>query len=153
MTASVLEIRDTTAEVAFDVYQQIPEFDDSLVVTRDEFVRRLTRPASLALVALLDGRPVGFKLGYDRYSDGSWYSWLGGTLPDHRKQGVAEALLQRQEKWVCDEGFQRLYVKTRNRFAAMRALLAGSGYQVVAVESPEGDAELLDLRILMVKRL
>ena len=153
MNTSVLEVRETTAEVAFELYQGIPEFDDRSVVTRDEFTRRLARPASLALVALLEGRPAGFKLGYDRYSDGSWYSWLGGTLPDFRKQGIAEALMQRQEKWVRDAGFQRLYVKTRNRFAAMRALLASSGYQVVGVESPEGDADLLDVRIMMVKRL
>ena len=95
---------------------------------------------------------LGFKAGYDRYRDGSWYSWLGGVVPKVRGRDVAQSLLQAQELWVVSQGFNRIVVKTRNKFVGMRILLARNQYQIVGVETVEG--ELADEnRLLHVKWL
>ena len=49
----------------------------------------MKRPVDvLALIAHLEGNPVGYKIGYyDK--PGLYYSWSGGVLKDYRGQGVA----------------------------------------------------------------
>lgn len=146
-------IHEGSVEEAYAVYLAIPEFALAQRVTRDEFDTRLADQSRLVLLARCDDAPVAFKAGYDRYRDGSWYSWLGGVLPTYRGLRLAQRLIQTQEAWVRDHGYRRLFVKTRNRFHAMRALLARSGYLVVSVEAPADGTELADLRLMMVKEL
>lgn len=148
-----VEVAEGSIEEAVSVYRQIPEFQNELVIDAAEMERRLGRRSPLILIGHVDGRCVGFKLGYDRYQDGSWYSWLGGVLPSYRKQGVAEAMLLQQESWVAAHGFAKLYVKSRNRFGAMRAMLAAHGYMVIALDVPELDTSLADSRLVYVKEL
>src|SRR5215212_4475809 len=45
----------------------------------------------LALIAHLEGNPVGYKVGY-RERPGQYYSWTGGVLPDYRGQGLARQM-------------------------------------------------------------
>ena len=101
-------------------------------------------------LAEIDGELAGFKAGYDRYQDGSYYSWLGGVVPNFRRFGVAQALLDAQEAWVSEQGYQGIYVKTRNKFVGMRMFLAKNGYDVIGVEKPVGEA-VEDTRILHYK--
>jgi GNAT superfamily N-acetyltransferase len=144
-------VREGTVEEAFEVYRGIPEFG---AADDDRGLRaRLETSSALVLIGEVESRPVAFKAGYDRYRDGSWYSWLGGVLPEHRKLGIAAALLARQEAWVAEHGYRRIHVKTRNRFVGMRVMLARSGYQIVAVEAPAADTPLADLRLVFVKDL
>jgi len=144
-------IREGTLDEAFALYRRVPEFQSG--DDRAEWDRRLAGPAALVLIAERDGHPVGFKVGYDRYRDGSWYSWLGAVEPGARGLGVARALLERQETWVRARGFRRIYVKTRNRYVAMRVLLARAGYAVVTVDAPSADTSVDDLRLLLLKDL
>ena len=46
---------------------------------------------------------VGFKLGYAVTSK-RYYSWLGGVHPDHRRRGIALALMTRQHEWIASRG-------------------------------------------------
>jgi GNAT superfamily N-acetyltransferase len=137
---------------AYEAYRQIPEFAGG-DYDRAEFERRLGDRSALVLIAFDDVTPIGFKVGYDRYHDGSWYSWLGGVAADQRRHGVAAALLERQEQWVRDAGYSRIVVKTRNRFVGMRVLLARAGYMSVAVEAPEANTAIEELRLIHVKAL
>ena len=146
-----LTIDPSDAEEAFALAEQIPEFDageGALDIV--EFRRRLSGRSALVLVARLDGVAAGFKAGYDRYGDGSWYSWMGGVLPEARNAGVALALLEAQEKWANAAGFERIYVKTRNRHRAMLRLLVGQGYDILQVDARDQVAES---RLLLCKRL
>jgi len=158
---SVWRIREGTIDQAYAVYDRIPELEAG-AIDRSEFTRRLGKPSALVLIGertrsngVTAGEEdlIGFKAGYDRYQDGSWYSWLGGVVPSGRGSGLASALLRYQETWVRDAGYRRIYVKTRNRFVAMRLLLTRAGYQVVAVEASDVDTSLDDLGLLMVKAL
>lgn len=110
--------------------------------------RRLAGASALVLIATLEGRPVGFKAGYDRFQDGSWYSWMGGVLEPWRGQGIAQRLLEAQEAWVARQGYRRLYVKTRNQHKRMIAFLAMNDYDVLRLEEKSA-AE--DSRILFGK--
>jgi GNAT superfamily N-acetyltransferase len=148
-----LVIHQGSVADAFAVYEAIPEFAPTNRITRDEFATRLADQSRLVLLARCDDVPVAFKAGYDRYRDGSWYSWLGGVLPSHRGLRLAQRLIETQESWVREHGYRRLFVKTRNRFHAMRALLARSGYLIVSVEAPDDGADLADLRLMLVKEL
>ncbi len=117
---------------------------------RQVYQRRLSGDSALVLLATADGEPVGFKAGYDRYRDGSWYSWMGGVLEPWRGQGVAQLLLQAQEKWVAEQGYATLYVKTRNRHKRMMAFLAINDYDIIRVEEK---SSLAEARILYAKKM
>ncbi|EPT8923727.1 hypothetical protein [Cronobacter malonaticus] len=73
---------------------------------------------------------MGFKLGYES-ARGAFYSWPGGVVPAYRRDGIAQQRLETQECWARENGYQRLYVKTRNQFRAMLMLLVRNGYQVM----------------------
>ena len=115
------------------VLVKIPELDNSFDIQLA--AARLGNTGLLLGAYDGNGEVVGFKLGYDRYQDGSFYSWLGGVVPAVRQHGVAQSLLQEQERRVQNLGFCGIYVKTRNKFVGMRVLLAKQGYQVVSVSA------------------
>lgn len=128
---------------------QIAEFNGEAETHGLEiYRRRLAGASALVLIASIEDRPVGFKAGYDRFRDGSWYSWMGGVLEPWRGQGIAQRLLDAQEAWVAGQGYRRLYVKTRNQHKRMIAFLAMNGYDVLRLEE-KSSAE--DSRILFGK--
>ena len=138
---------ESALQIVPNLLQQVPELEQ---IFDAEGARRLLANAGLALIAQVNGEPAGFKLGYDRFSDGSYYSWLGGVVPEHRGGLVAQHLLTYQETWVRDQGYRGIYVKTRNGFVGMRILLARNGYDMVGIE-PYPDA--MDSRLLHYKSL
>src|SRR5262249_18065616 len=147
------EIREGSIEDAIEVCRRVPELES---VDRAEFVRRLDPPRALILVAGPAGvraPVVAFKAGYDRYRDGSFYSWLGGVAPEARRGGLAAALIDHQETWARQQGYARIHVKTRNRFVGMHVLLAKKGYRIVSVDAPSPDTPLDDLRLSLVNLL
>ena len=104
----------------------------------------------MILVAEKDQQVVGFKVGYDRYRDGSFYSWIGGVLPENRKDGIATQLANEQEKWVSEQGFSSIMLKTRNRFRAMLIFALKNGFLIENIEI-KGNIE--DNRIILRKML
>ena len=124
---------------------------DGLAPVCESAVTRTLSHAPLILVAEISGRAVGFKAGYDRWLDGSFYSWLGGVLPEHRGTGVARALIDVQEAWCQEQGYTSVRVKTRNRFAAMRVVLARNGYLVTQLQKKGETPD--DWRLLHEKSL
>ncbi|MDN2671887.1 GNAT family N-acetyltransferase [Janthinobacterium sp. SUN026] len=123
-------IRIGNIEEAWQVLQAIPEFDQERSLA--QLQERLPAGA-LVLIAEADGQPVGCKLGYAA-EDGSLYSWLGGVLLAHRKTGLAQRLLERQESWAREHDFAAVTVKSMNRYSAMLRLLIRNGYQIRVVE-------------------
>jgi len=126
-------IKEQQLADAVAVSQQIPEFDAPYPV--DEYERRLTGVSHLVLTAYVEGRPVGFKVGYER--EGAFYSWMGGVLPQFRRQGIGETLAEHQEQWARRQGYSRLTIKTRKKYKAMLALLTKRGYRVLRTISKQ----------------
>ena len=146
-----VKIRNGTIAEIWALYSVLPEFSGGLL-DEAEFERVLSFDTALLLVAERDGVAVGFKVGFDRYGDGSFYSWLGGVVPEARRTGTAKALLDEQERLVVAAGFDRIYVKTRNRYVAMLSMLLNSGYGIVGVNLPD-DLPVADGRITLTKIL
>ena len=115
------------------VYRALPEFSDRL---SEGEIRERVGERCLALVATEDGRDLGFKLGY-ALDETTFYSWIGGVMPDCRGRGVAQGLLEMQETWARQQGFSLLRVKSMNRYPAMLRLLVRNGYHIDAVTEHE----------------
>lgn len=75
---------------------------------------------------------VGFKIGY-RYNETTFYSWVGGVLPEHRKKGIAKTLAKLQEEKVIASGYSKLRTKSMNRFKPMMILNLKNGFDIVQV--------------------
>lgn len=146
-----VRVREGSLSEGWAIYQQLPEFSGGQL-SQSDFEHRLNNSSAIVLVAEADGQAVGFKAGYDRYADGSFYSWLGGVVSDARRDGVAQALLLEQERLVVVAGYDRIYVKTRNRFVGMLMLLLNNGYGVVGVKLPD-DLPIADGRLTLLKVL
>ncbi len=101
----------------------------------------------LAQVAFVGEVPVGFKLGYERTPE-EFYSWLGGVLPEWRKQGIAQELLRLQHTKVKALGYEKITTKSRNQFTQMLILNLKSGFHIVGTQ-PRDEGK--DLNILFEK--
>ena len=104
----------------------------------------------LALIAEIDNQLVGFKIGYDRFKNGSFYSWMGGVLPKFRRMGVAYSLANFQEKWAAENGFSSILLKTRKKHDEMIAFSLNRGF-IITEETQIIPAE--ETRIWMEKSL
>lgn len=67
---------------------------------KDFLARELPRKTNpLVIVALDEGKVVGFKIGYERDNSRTFYSWLGAVHPAYRRQGIASTLMRQQHDW------------------------------------------------------
>ncbi|MCL2915110.1 GNAT family N-acetyltransferase [Shewanella corallii] len=110
--------------------EALPEFDSRHDL--DALVSRLQGQPHLALLSFVEGELAGFKLGY-ALDDTTFYSWLGGVLPEFRNLGLAKSMLVAQESWAKTKGYQSMEVKTMNCYAPMLTMLVSNGYQVTAL--------------------
>jgi GNAT superfamily N-acetyltransferase len=86
----------------------------SVLATEDDLLRDgFTEPRRfVCLLAEVDGVPAGFALYFTSYS--TWVGHHGIRLddlyvtPEHRRKGIARALLTRLARIAVDEGCQRL---------------------------------------------
>lgn len=113
-----------------DIHQQIPEFDKPY--PESEYQLRLNHKPVLIMFIKVEGELAGFKLGYE-LNDSTFYSWLGGVIPEYRNLGLAQHMLQAQEAWARECGYQYIEVKTLNRFSSMLAMLTASRYKITNV--------------------
>ncbi|MBT1446122.1 GNAT family N-acetyltransferase [Shewanella sp. JM162201] len=120
------------AAQAAELMRRIPEFDAP--VNADAMLQRIGTAKALLLLCFVEGELAGFKLGYEK-APGEFYSWLGGVCPDYRQLGLAKQMLDTQENWAKQQGYQQLKVKTRNRFPAMLTMLVQNRYHIAAINS------------------
>lgn len=135
-------------EEAYQVAVNIPEFT-SPHYSLEEYQNRLNT-GSLVLLAYHNGKPVGFKAGYARGPEGHFYSWMGGILPQFRRQGLALELARKQEEWAGSQGYTLIWFKTSNRNRAMISFAINHGFQIREV-IPKGGIQ--DYRIIMQKEI
>ncbi len=143
-----IQIKTGSIAELVTISRQIPEFTDPH--GKEEYEKRLSGKKYLILVAYIDNQAVGFKVGYNKEDDTSFYSWMGGVLPAYRKAGVAKQLADVQETWAKENGFTSIRFKTRNKHKAMLMFAIKNGFQITAVEPRE---VLAEYRILLEKYL
>ncbi len=133
-----------------EVVTMVTEIDEFIVKENEQsLAQRLEGKRHLILVAEQQGQILGFKIGYELDSD-TFYSWFGGVSPKARNLGLAQKLLDVQESWAIEQGYQQLKVKSRNQFPAMLRLLLRNNY---LIENFEPYEPLLESRIHFVKQL
>ncbi|WP_028024274.1 GNAT family N-acetyltransferase [Enterovibrio calviensis] len=140
-------IREGTLAEAIEVLGKIEEFARS--ETLGSLKKRLGDKPYLVLVAEHDGQLCGVKIGYQLDED-CFYSWLGGVTDHGRRRGIAQSLLQMQERWVAQHGYTSLRVKSRNCFAGMLCLLLNNHYQIEHLEKKDA---LDQYRLHFVKKI
>jgi predicted GNAT superfamily acetyltransferase len=144
-----IEIKPGTIADILAVYSQIPEFKNPHPAS--EYEKRLgNAPQSLLLVAYREGIPIGFKVGYEREPNGSFYSWMGGVAQDFRRYGIAKQLADYQEDWAKKQGYRSIRFKTRNSHLPMLLFGLQNGFMIIDLEVRETTGEN---RILLEKIL
>lgn len=130
----LIEVREDLSlfDQAFSIHQQIPEFQiDS--TTYKQLNERINNVKHLIiLVAHVDNQPVGYLMGYERYS--SFYTWIAGVLPSHRRHGVFIQLMDRIEQLAKQKNYQLLTIKTRNSFKSMLLFLISHDFKLIDID-------------------
>lgn len=144
-----VKIIEGTINDCLEIMSQIPEFGDNQY---DEavFVNRLSRTEILILIAEIDNRKVGFKAGYKRDTDGSFYSWMGGVNPEFRKLQIAKKLADAQEEWIIKRGYSAITFKTRNYLKPMLIFALKNGFNIIDVIPKD---KISNHRIILRKEL
>lgn len=119
------------AEVIASLEANIPEFDHPHSL--EAIVARLAGRRTLLLKATFDGADAGYKAGYED-QPGTFYSWVGGVLPDYRRHAIAQRLLEHQEAWCVQQGYRWIRVSSENRFRAMLMMLLKNGYDIDSLD-------------------
>lgn len=125
---------ETDQQILIDLYSTI--FEDAETVF---FMDRLKSKEKIcSIIAFQKDLPVGFKVGY-RYNEDTFYSWVGGVLPDYRRGGIAKKLAQKQELWAKSNRFLKLRTKSMNRFKPMMILNLKNGFNIISVYTNDSD--------------
>lgn len=102
-------------------------------VAADFFRRRFEHRAhALALVAQLEGKPVGFVCGYD-LRPSTFYAWLCGVSSDARRMGVASQLMEAQSAWAREHGFEMMRFECPNFARPMLHVAIRDGFDIVGI--------------------
>ncbi|MEJ3749095.1 GNAT family N-acetyltransferase [Actinomycetes bacterium KLBMP 9797] len=117
-TVTVAERLTDQWRVAFD-----PNGDNAAVC--DQVLARIPMPAGFA-TAVLDGEPAG--IGLLTAGEG----WVGvycmATVAQHRRKGVATAILHAGARWAASRGAERAYLQVEQDNAGARALYRTAGF-------------------------
>jgi len=143
----MITIDQLTIEEIYPLTLNIPEFASHYPI--EKYYERLSNRPHLILRANTANQAAGFKIGYE-IGPGIFYSWVGGVLPDFRRQGVARALANEMEAWLRTNHYHTLHMKTHNQFQNMLLFSIGNGFQITGVEQRENISEN---RILLEKKL
>ena len=141
-------IHEGKLDDAVMVSANIPEFDDPYEIL--EFSKRLNSTVHLILTAYDDHNPIAFKIGYQRHPDGSFYSWMGGVLPNYRRKGIGNNLANQQDAWARKNGYNSIKMQTRKKHKTMLALAISRGFQITRIIGKISDS---NTRIWMNKPL
>jgi ribosomal protein S18 acetylase RimI-like enzyme len=109
-----------------------------------KFDETLKNKSQIWLVtAWLDGRFIGFKLGYAQ-NNTRFYSWLGAVDPDYQSVGIGQDLLLKQHEWCQKNGFSIIETRTTNEWPNMLILNIRNGFKIVGtLTSKSGQTKIL----------
>lgn len=148
MLIKIREISVGELNLAVEVLNHIPEFD--AIFYTAQLQKRLFRNESILFIAENDGKPVACKLAYNRYFDGSIYSWLGGVLPAYRNTGIATDLLNKLEQEARRKLFLSVRMKSRNKHTGMLCFALKNGFLIHGFQEMKDRGES---RIELIKML
>jgi GNAT superfamily N-acetyltransferase len=105
--------------------------------------RYLGRHNVLQMLARVNGKPVGFFLGFE-LKPGVFFAWFYGVLPDQRRQGVASQLMDAVHDWARENDYESIRFECYNQHRPMLHLGIALGYDIVGIRwDPDRGANLV----------
>jgi len=149
----MIRIKEGNLKTVVELSLQIPEFTNPPV--KEVYEHRILEVPHLILIAFVNKNPVGFKVGYERIgipegSPKTFYSWMGGVLPDFRRQNIALQLAEYQEEWAKQQKYLSITFKTRNQHKNMLIFALRRGFNIIDFKEKD---TILTNRILLRKSL
>ncbi|MCA9459614.1 MAG: GNAT family N-acetyltransferase [Nanoarchaeota archaeon] len=141
-------IKEVPIEEAVKVNGTIVEFDK--LYQKKYFEDRYKDREKLIIVAYIDNQAAGYIVGYDKFEDGSFYCWMAGVNPNFRKMGVLKLLMDYEDKWAKEKGYNKIKIKTRNNRREILAYLVKYGFLFTDVIQK---SNIADNRILLEREL
>jgi len=105
----------------------------------------------LILLAQIEGRPIGFTVGYE-IKPSTFYCWLIGVLPDYRRSGVAAQLMEALAALAGESGYKLVRFECFNRQRPMLSLAVNQAYNIVGLRYDIDTGENLLILELDVSR-
>lgn len=126
--------------IIVDLYNQIfrPSRDE-------EFFRRryLGRHNVLQMIARVEGRPVGFFLGFE-LKPRVFFAWFYGVLNDYRRQGIASQLMDAVHDWARSNDYEAIRFECHNQHRPMLQAGIAAGYDILGIRwDPDRGANLV----------
>lgn len=140
-------IKEGTIQEAMALEQELPDFTKTY--SEEKYISKLNNAYSLILIAYENEKPIGFKVGY-AINENTFYSWVGGVLPKHRRKHVGQLLLEKQEHLVKEKGYSNIQVKSKNIFPNMLRFLIANNYFIIDYID---DKNILENKIVFEKTL
>ncbi len=104
------------------------------IFAEERIINTFERSDLMMLLASVEGRPVGFKIGY-RENRFTFYSAKGGVLADYRRKGIARAMLHDMMRRAGEKGYSRFVFDTfPNRHPGMTILGLREGFRVMKAD-------------------
>jgi len=141
-----LKIVEGTIQQALEISKQIPEFES--FYEENEYKKRFKNKMHLILIAYWKDKPAGFKIGYQE--EDYFYSWMGGVLPEFRKNRIAKRLASFQQRYLKNKGIDKIKMKTRNKHKEMVQFAISDGFYITGFEEHKN---LSESRIFLDKDL
>ena len=137
--AEISVVTEQQLPVIVELYNQVYRPQET-----DEYFRRRFqgRYNVLVMLASLDGRPVGFVIGFE-LKPGVFYNWLTGVHPDFRRKGIGRQLIESQNEWAKTHGYEFTRLETLNRHRNMAHLALIEGYDIVGTRWDSVRSDLL----------
>ena len=107
-------------------------------------------PDCCFLTALEDGAAVGYCIVHSLYEQADLYSVA--VHPDHRRRGIAGALLDRGFAWAKQAGAERVFLEVRAGNGEARSLYEQMGFVPIALRKKYYTAPVEDA-VIMEKTL
>lgn len=100
----------------FDAYRQFYKQPSDPTAAASFLSERLRRSESVIFLAMLGDRPVGFTQLYPCFSSTAMKRmWILNDLfvaPEARRNGVAEALMERARQWALESNAENMWLET-----------------------------------------
>jgi len=109
----------------------------------DYFRRRFQgRYNVLVMMATLDKRPVGFTIGFE-LKPFVFYNWLSGVHGEFRRKGLGRQLIDAQNEWARNHGYEYMRFELLNRHKPMLHMVLGAGFDIVGTRWDSMRSDLL----------